>query len=436
MPAVPPVPLAWANLTHDRIRFALFTLGIAFAVVLMGVQMGIQNALIDSNCRLIDHLNADLVMVHPYRASLIYREDVSRRWLTMARGVPGVIGAYPLYLDYQATEFRGPRSPEPNPSSSASAARGSRDNPLQTIRVIGIDPESDVLKLATEGTAAPDLTVLRVPGHALFDRRAKASKVRTSNDPTITLETIYGPIPVQPHDPRWPIPVELNGQSLTLDGGFDFGPDFGTDGTLIVSDRTFIEWIRQRTNPFSPEAMVDLGLLKIAPGEVPEVVAERVRTAIAADPMHPNRSVEVLTKAEFRDRERQFWLTMTPIGFAFRMGMILGFIVGMVISYQILSGDVADHLPEYATLRAIGYSNGFLSRVVLQEALILAAMGFLPGIAITAGVYWVLARVTGLPVDLTPTRTGWLLFSAVMMCGISGLLALRKAQKVDPADVF
>ena len=142
------------------------------------------------------------------------------------------------------------------------------------------------------------------------------------------------------------------------------------------------------------------------------------------------------TISEFRDREARYWLRVTPIGYAFGVGLILGFVVGFVICSQILSGDVADHLGEYATLRAIGYPGRYLSEVVITESLILALAGYLPGILITAGAYAALEGTTGLPLNLTVSRAGWLLFATVVMCIGSGLLALRKAQTVDPANVF
>ena len=112
----------------------------------------------------------------------------------------------------------------------------------------------------------------------------------------------------------------------------------------------------------------------------------------------------VLTQDEMVAREKWFWWTNTPIGFAFGAGVVLGFVVGMVICYQILASDVADHLPEYATLKAIGYPNRYLSLVVLQESLILAAAGFVPGMPVTLGIYLLLTDITGLPMRITLGR--------------------------------
>lgn len=412
MPAPRAVPLAWCNLTHDRVRFALFATGIAFAVVLMGVQMGIRNALIDGNCRIIDRMTVDLVLVHPYRASLIYREGVSRRTLDRTLGVPGVEGTYPFYIDYTITEL----------ASTADPKKESR-NPSRTVRAVGYDPDAKLLDLAVGDDL---LRRLYTPGTALFDVKAKPSHLHPG-------ESVYGPVPPEP-GVAWPVHTEFNGRSLTLVGGFELGTDFAADGTLVMDDDTFVRYVRQPIYPFSPDATADLGLIRVVPGADPVEVRDRLRTVLGATGR--DRDVDVLTKAEFRDREAHFWLTMTPIGFVFAAGMALGFVVGTVICYQILASDVADHLGEYATLRAIGYSNRYLSGVVLQEAAILAVAGFVPGMLVTAAAYAVLGAVTGLPIYLTPSRAGWIFVATVVMCVASGLLALRKAQTVDPANVF
>jgi putative ABC transport system permease protein len=146
--------------------------------------------------------------------------------------------------------------------------------------------------------------------------------------------------------------------------------------------------------------------------------------------------MDVLTIEEFMERERRFWLDNTPIGFVFGLGMALSFVIGMVICYEILSSDVADHLAEYATLKAIGYPNRYLSVVVLQQALLMAASGFLPGVGIAWVIYRILGYLTSLPMWMTPGRVGLVLGLTMLMCAGSGLLALRKAQELDPAEVF
>lgn len=409
MPRVPAVPLAWKNLAHDRVRFALFSAGIGFAVVLMGVQLGIMNAMLDSNTVLIERINAELVLVNPNRASLLFRDAVNRRRLEQAAAVPGVLSIAPVYAEYQLGELR----------HTAAALRDRAHT--RRIRVVAVDPDSGVLNLP--GVPATDWERLKIPGTALYDRKSRAHPDQV-NHPG---ESVFGRLAEG-------VETELTGRRLTLVGnGFDLGFDFGTDGTLIVSNRTFADWVR---GPYSapgadPLAEVDLGAVRLQPGADVQQVQRELQERFAAD-----GDVDVLTREQLIAREKWFWWTNTPIGFAFGAGVVLGFVVGMVICYQILASDVADHLAEYATLKAIGYPNRYLSLVVLQEAIILAAAGFIPGMLVTLGVYLLLTDLTGLPMYLTAGRGGLVLLLTVVMCVASGLMAVGKVKKVDPADVF
>jgi putative ABC transport system permease protein len=402
MPRVRPVPLAWSNLAHDRVRFGLFAAGIGFAVVLMGVQLGIMNAMLDGNTLLLERLNADLVLVNPVRASLLFREGFPRRELSRAAAVPGVESAHPVYIEYELSRLRHTAE---DPADRTQTRR---------IRVVGVDPSAGVLDLPE--VSADEWAELHTPGTALFDRKSRPHPDRPG-------ETVFGRLEPGTR-------TELARRDLTLVGGFALGFDFSCDGTLVVSERTFSGWVREPYNPFGPLDRADLGAVRLRPG------ADIRRAQQEVQAIYPSGEVQVLTKAEMIDREKLFWWTNTPIGFAFGAGMLLGFVVGMVICYQILAGDVADHAAEYATLKAIGYPNRYLSGVVLQEALILAAAGFVPGMAVTFGIYLLLAGLTGLPLRLTPGRFALVLGMTVVMCVASGLLALRKVQTVDPAEVF
>lgn len=405
MQQVRPVPLAWKNLTHDRVRFALFASGIGFAVVLMGVQLGIMNAMLDSNTVLLTTLDADIVLVNPTRPGLLFRQTFSRRRLDQAVGVPGVASAHAFYIDYELGRLRN------------TAANPAHRGPTRRLRVIGVDPAAHLLDLPNLDPGSWDR--LMTPGTALYDRKS-----RPAPDPRVPGETVFGKL----ENGR---KTELSGREITLVGGFELGFDFGTDGTLVISDRTFSRDLRQPYYPLSPLAEVDLGLIRVKPGADVAAVQTRLRNEIGRE-----GDVDVLTKTETITRERSFWWTSTPIGFAFGAGVVLGFVVGVVICYQILSSDVADHFAEYATLKAIGYPNRYLSLVVLQEAMILAAAGFIPGMAVIYGAYRYLTAISAMPLHLTPTRIGLVLALTVVMCVASALFAVGKVKKVDPADVF
>jgi putative ABC transport system permease protein len=114
----------------------------------------------------------------------------------------------------------------------------------------------------------------------------------------------------------------------------------------------------------------------------------------------------------------------------------MGLVVGMVIVYQILFADIAGHLSEYATLKAMGYSNGYLTRVVLGAAVILAVIGFVPGFLVSAFLYDFVAGATFLPLVMTAERALGVFLLIFAMCFTAGLLAMRKLRDANPADMF
>ena len=405
-------PLAWANLTHDRVRFGLFVLGITFAVVLMFVQLGFRNALLDSNTQLHSKFNADLVMVSPNRQALAMREPFPRRRLQQAASVHGVRSVHPLYLENALGMLR-----DTNPDLANRL-------PNRGIRVIGVDPDAHLLTMPEldPDDGRSQIEKLRTPGKALFDRRSKSETGKGG-----LKQTSYGPL-------NEGTETELTGHRIEFVGDFDLGTDFTTDGTIIVSEQTFLELLRKPYTYGPATASVDIGLIRLEPGTDRDAAKRDIRAALATG--EADGDVDVFTVDELKDREKSFWLSNTPIGFAFGFGMFMGFAVGLVICYQILSGDVSDHLPEYATLKAMGHGNRYLAWVVLQESLILAVAGFLVGFVISWGAYALLTASTGLPMTMTPMRVGSLFLATLLLCAASGMIALIGLLKADPADVF
>ena len=199
---------------------------------------------------------------------------------------------------------------------------------------------------------------------------------------------------------------------------------FAADGNLITSDSTFLRLFPER----QPHE-IDIGLLKLKAN----TDIQQVRSALQA---RLPKDVLVLTLDQLTTREKNYWANGSPIGFIFGIGTLIGFIVGLVIVYQILYSDVSDHLPEYATLKAMGYSDNYLVSVLVQEALILAVLGFFPGFMLSTGLYLVTKSATLLPIGMTLSRALLVLVLTIIMCTASGGVALRKLQSADPADVF
>jgi putative ABC transport system permease protein len=181
--------------------------------------------------------------------------------------------------------------------------------------------------------------------------------------------------------------------------------------------------------PDTAPGSIELGLVRLAPGADPEAVAARLRENLPQD-------VHILTKLGFEEFEKNYWRTSTAIGFIFSLGAAMGFVVGCVIVYQILHSDVSDHLPEYATLMAMGYRLSSLLGVVAREGLLLAVLGYVPAWLAGQGLYMVVRSGTRLPVYMQPERSLLVFVLILAMCMASAGLAMRKLGDADPAEIF
>lgn len=379
--------LGWRQLKRNRLRLVAAVAGITFAVLLMLVQQGFRAALFDSSLRWHNALNYDLVMLSPKTEYLLQVGDFPRNRIIQADGVEGVRAVTPVYT--ANARWKNPEQPDI----------------IWPIFVVAFDA-------ADEGfdgiISAQQQAELRMPDYYLFDALARPE---------------YGPIPAM-LDEEERITLELHGRRVRIGGLFEVGTSFGINGALITSDLNYF-----RLFPEREPSNVTVGLIHLEP----EADAKETRSAIeAALP----QDIVVMTPGQFQAMEVSYWNYNTPIGYVFNFGVIMGFVVGAIIVYQILFSDVQDHLKEYATLKAIGYTDGYLARVVLQEATILAVAGFIPALFLTWQLFLRAAAATNLPLTLTPRLSAQVLVLTLAMCIAAGLLALRKVRSADPADVF
>lgn len=192
----------------------------------------------------------------------------------------------------------------------------------------------------------------------------------------------------------------------------------------MTSDQNYL-----RLFPRQDSVSVNAGLIQLQPGADPVEVQQVLKAYLPSD-------VKVLTKQEFIDFEKNYWANNTAIGFIFNLGVAMGFVVGVIIVYQVLSTDVSDHMAEYATFKAMGYRNIYLFGIVFEEAIILSVLGFLPGVGVSIGLYHLTRNATNLPLYMTLLRAFAVLILNMVMCSISGTIATRKLQAADPADIF
>jgi DevC protein len=382
-----PLKIAWVQISHQKLRLLAAVLGVAFAVILVLVQLGFSQALYDSSVRWHSALGYDLAIISPKTTYIVNPPGFPRNRLYQTLGVPGVDTVTPVYIGIG--KWRNP------------------ENPLLTrnIYVMGFDPTDEGFSLIGE---EEHIRALRHPDRILFDRLSRSE---------------FGPVARQ-WDAGERIDTEINGRDVRVVGMFELGTSFGIDGSIVTSDLNF-----RRIFPERSASRIELGLINVDEGADPVRVQAAIRESIPGD-------VRVLTRAEFIQHEVDYWAQSTPIGYVFGLGVAMGLAVGVIVVYQILFSDVQDHLREYATLKAMGYSNVFLGRIVLSEAVLLAVIGFIPGLGISLLVYGQASEATNLPMLMTPERGGQVLLLTIAMCAGSGLLALRKLRSADPAEVF
>lgn len=381
------IPLAWLQITREKLRMAVALLGVAFAVVLIFMQLGFREALFDSAVRYHGSFDYDIALFSKKSNFIVQPEQFSRRRLYQVLGMPGVTDVKSVYVGQGV--WRNP------------AAR----DETRSIYVVGFDPSERVFKLP-EVEAASEL--LRMPDYVIYDRTSRPE---------------YGPVP-EIFERDGPFETEIGTRSVNVVGLFELGTSFGIDAAVITSDLNFM-----RIFPHRSPGLIDIGLISLAEGADVGAVRDAIRAELPRD-------VHVYTREDFIRAEVAYWNGNTPIGFVFAFGTVIGIVVGAIIVYQILFSDVSDHLQEYATLKAMGYTDGYLFKVVLQEAAILAVLGFLPGLLVCLVLYQLAGDATSLPIRMTWERGVMVLGLTVGMCCVSGAMALRKVRSADPADVF
>jgi len=378
--------LAARQLLDNRVRLLVAIAGIAFADILMFMQVGFRDGLFRAALAIPEVFEADLVVIDPGYEKLTATRGIPRHWLYWSRAVPEVASVSPVQVS--TVSWRNPV-----------------DSRLSNIVAVGVDP-------ALPGIDVPEVRALQgildLPDGVLFD---------TTSRPR------YGPIAAlfaQSGEVR----VAINRRPYRVCGLYRRGKPFDVDGAIVLGEAAF-----RRANPDRPPGVITIGLVRLRPG----AVIEEARRALSG--LYHGK-LAVLTKPELLDRERDYWSRTSPIGFIFNLGAAMGFLVGIVIVYQILFADVAEHLPEYATLKAMGHSTLFLFGVVGCQAVVLAVVGFVPGALVSGALYHLTAAATSLPIRMSVALVGRMLLLTVLMCALSGAVALHKVARADPAEIF
>ncbi|QPH52655.1 ABC transporter permease DevC [Pontivivens ytuae] len=378
------LPVGWLQLTHSKGRLFAALAGVAFADVLVLVQLGILGALNSTIIQGYEMFEADIMISANDANTMTEGSNVPRQYLFEALADPDVVDGTTLFIGFRDWLH---------------------NNNDRSLQVFGVDTEKS-------GFLRPDLAAqiapLRLADYAILDRMTRGF---TAEEAAAVR-------------PQTPMIFELEGRTVTVVDTFEGGVGFAADGYMFASDQTFLRLFPNRSTG-APNHV----LLRTARGADAEAVAARLQERIGDQ-------MRVRTFDAAAQEDLSYQTTERPTGIIFGFGVVIGIMVGIVIVYQVLATDVADHLKEYATFKAMGYSQGFFLGIVLEEALVLAVLGFIPGVVIALLLYAGMEAMTALPMSLTITTAVAVLIGTIVACALSGAVATRRLASADPADLF
>ena len=380
------IPLAWLLLSRQPLRLLVAVAGISFAGILMFMQLGFRDGLFDASVTVHRLLDADLVLISPRSKSSISMSGFPKRRLIQALAQKEVLSVAPVNLNYLL--WRNPENLK-----------------TRSILALGFNPEDSLL---IDEKFKAKAESLKNPGRVLFDTLSRPE---------------FGPIEEWFNNGR-SVETEVAGKRVKVEGLVELGPSFGADGNLITSRETFLRLLSG-----NPKGSIEIGLIKLSAESDHQFIKNILNKSLPND-------VRVLTKREFIDFEKNYWRDSTAIGFIFSLGALMGFVVGCVVVYQILYSDVSDHLPEYATLMAMGYRLKSLLFVVAREGFLLALFGYIPAYLSGQILYAVIRDSTKLPISMDSSKAVLIFVLILIMCMGSAAIAMRKLVDADPAEIF
>ena len=414
-------PLAWKNLSHSKVRTSIGVAGVGFAVILIFMQLGFHGAIRKTATQIYDALDFDLMLRSPAYLHLTEPRAFPRRRVFQATSLPEVEVARPFYLGL--TEWQAPVHDALLPVSGNE--EDFSEGQWRTIIIMGTDPHDPGFQRQDIRNSARELTD---PQFVLVDTKSKPEygpmneKRFSSQD--VGVETVLGP------------------ERVRIIGLFELGTGMASNGACLTNPEGFV-----RACPWQTVSDVNFGLIKLSDPSRAEEVKQQLLGIYGIPPTGnqgedfeayelTNADVEILTRDQVNAVEEKRWVEETPLGQIFGLGVIVALFVGVAIVYQVLSTDIANMMSEYATLKAMGYGNRYLTKVVLQQAVFLAVIGYIPSLAISFVLYRVVEGLSGMPMSMSPDIMLEVIVLAIGMCVLSGLAALRKLYQADPVDLF
>ena len=380
------VGIAWKQLSHHKVKLAVAAAGVVVAVMLMLVQLGIRQGAIDNSVAIARRIQADLVVVSPRTKTIFQSAQFPRRLLYRLPAHPSVERVQEMYMSQ--ARWRNPWELREHP-----------------ISIFAVDPRQPLMDFPGFSSRASELLE---SDRVLFDGMSR---------------TTYGPVDAHLQAHNY-LETEVNLRKVRVIGTADVGVSISADGNLFVSPVNFL-----RLFPGRPAGSIDIGLVKLRPGCDIEQVRRELECELGSE-------ARILSKEAIVLAEELFLRENAPVDFIFGMGAAVGFFIGFVVVYQILYTEVTNHLPQFATMKAMGFSDTYLLKIVLSQAAMLSVLGYIPGYFLAIALYQVATKAIQMPFTMTMERAVMVGTLTLVMCGLSGVIALQKARTANPADVF
>jgi putative ABC transport system permease protein len=369
--------LAWRNLVHDKVRFAVTVTGIVFAVVLIVVELGLFVGFTTTTSSLIDQSGADLWVTGARVPYIEQSSPFTERKLPVVLATPGVASAT-KYI----TRFSDWKRP---------------DGAHESVQIVGVN--------LTAGLGGP----WNIVAGRLDDLRESDA---------VFIDEIY----------RTKLGIDRIGQVAEIRGrrarvvGFTRGlRAFTTAPYVFTTFKNALGYTDLR------EDQTLYLLVKAIPGVDVEALRRTLQSRLT--------DVDVVTTAGFSGMTRMYWMFTTGAGLAVLLAALLGLVVGVVVVTQTIYATTVDHIREYGTLKAMGATNRYLYTVIIQQAVISASIGYVLGMI--ASVFVVRGSQEGGAAILLP---GWMaagmLGLTLVMCVSAAIVSIRKVTRLDPALVF
>jgi putative ABC transport system permease protein len=372
--------VAWRILTYEPGRSVLAIGGICVAIMLIFLQLGFYVSVPQSGMLFYDAMRFDLMLTSSSYVCEAQPSHFPRRRLYQALALPEVVRVMPVYHGY---------------------GRWLNDKAglVRDVFVTAFNPDDPVFDVES------------IERQTDLMKRIDTILVDTATRPQ------FGPIAPGRV-------VEIEQRAVTIAGNYNLGTGFFALGTVLTSELNFVRMFadQQLSN-------VTLGLVQLRAGADPNRVAARLRSILPPD-------TRVFTRSELAASEIRFWLTLTSAGLVFGFGVIISFIVGLVILNQSLSAQFTRYLPQYATLKAMGYTDRYLAGIAVVLATMMSMIGYVPAVAISIIVYAGVQRMTLLPTEMTTARLIGVLGITWAMSVASALVSLKVLRRADPVDLF